>query len=543
MATYTENYNLKMPSGQDAPDVEDFNTNAEIIDTVLKAHSDNTADEYSPDETYTAGRLVIQNNALWKAKQDINVAEAWTPDHWDPTTLAAELSAVNSRPGIPSGGTTGQVLTKQSNTDGDATWQNSSISEEQVGTAVENYFIEHPESTVNIPDGAVTVEKLSDSSVTFEKLEFGKNVRYGSGYFTGNIIDDSTTVYGSFGLIIECSAGETLYCDFDLSIAGIQTVQIINNIPEKNYGALSGVVGTIDEQEDGVYKIPNDLMNVKAAYFPIIFDTYPKRKPEDYNKNYTVQNVDFNEAKAYYKSIYTEQLGGFLIDASKNKLLYSSLFSAVSPMVGAKVYVSGDSITEQSASIVNNADSMYLGWYDRIAVKYNQEYECHGYGGQMWYSTSTLQQSAVADVKRIIDAAVKYDYIILEWGTNDITRGNFGSLDDIASDANDCGTVSAIRWCIENLQSNFPDTRIVVIMPCMRNGNTKQEQYYELVEPILKSYGVRRVYMAWDSGITIGMMNPDGIHFRYQDEYGNYHQQMTGIKKYSKCLEAEMLRA
>lgn len=37
MATYTENYNLKMPSGQDAPDVEDFNTNAEIIDTVLKA--------------------------------------------------------------------------------------------------------------------------------------------------------------------------------------------------------------------------------------------------------------------------------------------------------------------------------------------------------------------------------------------------------------------------------------------------------------------------------------------------------------------------
>lgn len=96
MATYTENYNLKMPSGQDAPDVEDFNTNAEIIDTVLKAHSDNTADEYSPDETYTAGRLVINNNALWKAKQDIDVAEAWTPDHWELTTLAAELSAVNS---------------------------------------------------------------------------------------------------------------------------------------------------------------------------------------------------------------------------------------------------------------------------------------------------------------------------------------------------------------------------------------------------------------------------------------------------------------
>lgn len=40
MATYTENYNLKMPSGQDAPDVEDFNGNAEIIDQTLKQHED-----------------------------------------------------------------------------------------------------------------------------------------------------------------------------------------------------------------------------------------------------------------------------------------------------------------------------------------------------------------------------------------------------------------------------------------------------------------------------------------------------------------------
>lgn len=56
-----------------------------------------SADKYSPDETYKAGDLRIQNNALWKAKQDINVAEAWTPDHWDPTTLAAELSSLNSR--------------------------------------------------------------------------------------------------------------------------------------------------------------------------------------------------------------------------------------------------------------------------------------------------------------------------------------------------------------------------------------------------------------------------------------------------------------
>lgn len=96
MATYTENYALKKPEGIDAPNVEDFNGNADIIDRALGAHANNFADKYDPNSTYTQGRLCIQNNALWKAKQDINVAEAWTPEHWDPTTLAAELSSLNS---------------------------------------------------------------------------------------------------------------------------------------------------------------------------------------------------------------------------------------------------------------------------------------------------------------------------------------------------------------------------------------------------------------------------------------------------------------
>ena len=75
------------------------NTAQGAIDEIVeieKVINGNQADLYSPDETYTAGRLVINNNALWKAKQDIDVAEAWTPEHWELTTLAAELSALNS---------------------------------------------------------------------------------------------------------------------------------------------------------------------------------------------------------------------------------------------------------------------------------------------------------------------------------------------------------------------------------------------------------------------------------------------------------------
>lgn len=52
-----------------------------------------SADKYDPDGTYTKGDLRIQNNALWKSKQNIDVPEPWTPAHWDATTIAAELKA------------------------------------------------------------------------------------------------------------------------------------------------------------------------------------------------------------------------------------------------------------------------------------------------------------------------------------------------------------------------------------------------------------------------------------------------------------------
>ena len=52
-----------------------------------------SVDEYDEDSTYSAGDLRIHDNILYKANQDISVAEAWTPAHWDATTIAAELKA------------------------------------------------------------------------------------------------------------------------------------------------------------------------------------------------------------------------------------------------------------------------------------------------------------------------------------------------------------------------------------------------------------------------------------------------------------------
>ena len=53
---------------------------------------------------------------------------------------------INFENGIPEGGTPGQVLTKQSDNNRDVSWQNPSVSDEQVTTAVNSYLEENPVS-------------------------------------------------------------------------------------------------------------------------------------------------------------------------------------------------------------------------------------------------------------------------------------------------------------------------------------------------------------------------------------------------------------
>lgn len=63
---------------------------------IIKLVKANQADAYDPEATYTQGDYCIENNTLYKANQDISVAEAWTPEHWTQTTVGDELSGVNS---------------------------------------------------------------------------------------------------------------------------------------------------------------------------------------------------------------------------------------------------------------------------------------------------------------------------------------------------------------------------------------------------------------------------------------------------------------
>ena len=57
MAEYTENYNLKKPAQEDFYNVDDFNNNADIIDSQLKAVSDK-ATSALPSSSYTAADIL-----------------------------------------------------------------------------------------------------------------------------------------------------------------------------------------------------------------------------------------------------------------------------------------------------------------------------------------------------------------------------------------------------------------------------------------------------------------------------------------------------
>lgn len=458
-----------------------------------------------------------------------------------------------------------------------------SATDTQVKTAVDNWFKGHPEATTTVADGSVTVKKLG----------IGVSVEYQSTpYFTGATPGiGSTAVYGVFGQVIPVEPGKTYYCSYNLSTQNITKVQILSAIPSKQFGTLTGVVGTIDPSADGTYTIPSNLTTAKAAFFPYKF-LYMKDYVDEQDgvsalndgtsgvkgttarvditraSGYVIQDVPFTEVPASYCQ---DQTASLRVASGQNQLLYASLYAAVSDLIGAKVAVLGDSLTEQSAASNQTAADKWMiepysngyvvqkddtgtvyhssGWFAMIARKYMIDWYCAGHGSQWWYSTTARPNGATAMVRKLIDGDKDVDYVILEYGTNDILSGTLGTENDEASETATT-TVGAVKWCIESLQTRFPTARIIVIMPCIHNeadgsAPAKQQTYINLIDPILRKYSVRRVYMSDDSGITKAMM-PDGVHLRKSYTANNityYTNDTDAVRRYSRCLEAELLRA
>ncbi len=444
----------------------------------------------------------------------------------------------------------------------------------QVSSAVDTWLTEHPEATTTVQDGAVTVKKLG----------YGKHI-YGSKPYFCNSVGSGEASYGSLGVVVPCKAGDTIYTTITVPTnASWNVPKILTAFPENQYGDIASITleNLAVNNDTKQYAIGADKTTAKALYIPQSFNAIPAanngsvedalawiNKTMGTDGKWCAQNVPFTELDSWYQTAQTEL---FDIDEICNKLMYASLYQAVSKLVGAKVAVLGDSLTEQSAcSFITSAyndrwmenalrDTVLTGddgktykgsgWFALIARKYKIKWWCAGHGMQWWYSTTERPNGATAMVRKLIDGTDEFDYIVLEYGTNDILSGSIGTADNAASETatTSCG---AIKWCIEHLQTRFPESSIVVILPNIHSGANgeapaAQQTYLDTVVPILKKYGVRRVNMAEESGIVKSMMSTDGVHLRKAVVSGGttyYTNDTPAVRKFSKCLEAELLKA
>ena len=450
----------------------------------------------------------------------------------------------------------------------------AAASDAQVSSAVDTWLTEHPEATTTVQDGSVSVEKLG----------YGKHVYGSKPYFCG-AVGTGAQVYGSLGVVVPCKAGDTIYCTFNMSPNGAyQKPQLLAALPENQYGTIAPI-GTIEKDDTTkAYTVPASATTAKAMYLPQNFVGIPAANNgsvEDAlawinnamgtDGKWCAQNVPFEDYDAWYQTAQAEL---FDIDERCNKLMYASLYQAVSKLVGAKVAVLGDSLTEQSAcSFITSAyNDRWMenvlrdtartgddgktykgsGWFALIARKYKIKWWCAGHGAQWWYSTTERPNGATAMVRKLIDGTDEFDYIVLEYGTNDILSG-YTHIGTAADEASETATTScgAIKWCIEQLQTRFPEASIVVILPNIHSGANgeapaTQQAYLDAVVPILKKYSVRYVNMAEDSGIAKSMMYTDGVHLRWPVVRGGvtyYTNDTPAVRKFSKCLEAELLKA
>ena len=445
----------------------------------------------------------------------------------------------------------------------------------QVSSAVNTWLTEHPEATTTVQDGSVSVEKLG----------YGKHV-YGSKPYFCNSVGSGAQVYGSLGVVVPCKAGDTIYTNITVPTNAAWNVpKILTAFPENQYGDITSITleNLAVNNDTKQYAIGADKTTAKALYIPQNFIAIPAanngsvedalawiNKTIGTDGRWCAQNVPFTELDAWYQTAQTEL---FDIDESCNKLMYASLYQAVSKLVGAKVAVLGDSLTEQSAcSLVSASQDQWMvnalrdstltgddgktykgsGWFALIARKYKIKWWCAGHGMQWWYSTTARPNGATAMVRKLIDGTDEFDYIVLEYGTNDILSG-YTHIGTAADEASETATTScgAIKWCIEQLQTRFPEASIVVILPNIHSGANgespaMQQTYLDAVIPILKKYSVRYVNMAEDSGIVKSMMYTDGVHLHWPVVSNNityYTNDTPAVRKFSKCLEAELLKA
>lgn len=188
---------------------------------------------------------------------------------------------INFENGIPEGGTPGQVLTKQSDTNGDVSWQNPSVSDEQVTTAVNSYLEENPVSGMT----AEQERQLNQNTADVTNLKSALPDKLDTNQGAEN--KGKSMVVGEDGVLVP----EYIKNGID-----------VEYIPEDEMLVLSGGSKNTDESPESPDPITNDIELLDTIILT------PSQKQininlDEYNKKeyFVLVDVPKTENKTYFR--------------------------------------------------------------------------------------------------------------------------------------------------------------------------------------------------------------------------------------------------
>ena len=467
------------------------------------------------------------------------------------TTDVADLKSALEQKGLPSGGTTGQVLAKKTDSDYDAEWKD-------VPTGTSDQYFEMVNSGTTTTNGvSLDITDVVNSGVpSYGKWDalynwyhssYDKNSETNYAYKNGLGINSiiSKPIKGKPYLREFCRVGGQFYtsnnitfygCDSDKALEedGHSCKQCtknfeftqIDNLPDGTEG--SGVLVLYPNEEYDYYYciITNDFYNsdsdnARNATWIGAFDASILDNPLIEISSSTGQHLKMKDEyfDGYYKNMFSYD---------KFKEIFRTYFAQMSPKVGIPqtygkaIYIGGDSLHAYAGGDGFSTSGFVTNWnkYLGFARVTNA-----GYAGSKW--SETTGGGGIKKAKDLISAGTVYDVIILAWGTNDDNAGN-GTIDDVASDTEGATMVAAMKWIITNLRNTFKSTAIGVIIPPPKHEEDGMEVRGDLMVQVCELLHVPYVDMR--EYISISDLGSDTIHLG------------TGAGKYGAAEASLILR-
>lgn len=186
---------------------------------------------------------------------------------------------------------------------------------------------------------------------------------------------------------------------------------------------------------------------------------------------------------------------------------------------GKSLYIGGDSLHAYAGGNGFTTGGFVTDYNEYLGFSQIAQ---NGYAGATW--TGTDGGGAIKRVTDLVADGTVYDVIILAWGTN--SDASIGTVGDEASNTSTT-TCGAMKWCIEQLRTTFPNTAVGVIIPppSSNQGTSLDEKANTMIE-VCESMNVPYVDMR--KYISTGDLS-DGTHLS-----------TSGSKKYG-AAEAKLI--